>query len=339
MAVIIKEIPEGSFISVLKVYREYTGLGLKEAKDALQFLPVTIYTLDEEKAIQNLVSAGAKVCSDKDDLNTAESESNQLDNNASLISPDFVGSLGRNELLAVLEDIKKLTKRIDKCYSTIISSNNDIERVKKKADEIRNEVSTWVYTSSFILTIGLSIFLLIYLSWFGILFGIISGVMICKKLLKPMDKLKNQSKRDQAANAYLMENTAPLREKIEIAQNEITKIRCSNEGVWAIEIIGEDLFSLESVNQLIEIVKSRRADTLKEALNKYDNTVHTNRMEEMQAAIQNASELAAVESVKQTELAAQTARSAHQAATAAKITAYNTRQIDKNTRNFRRKNK
>jgi len=77
-------------------------------------------------------------------------------------------------------------------------------------------------------------------------------------------------------------------------------------------------------------------------LNLYDDVQHKARMEEMQAAIQNASEVSAAEAVKQTAYSKEIAKSSHEAATAAKVNAYhigkiarNTRQIAKNTRKFR----
>ena len=73
-----------------------------------------------------------------------------------------------------------------------------------------------------------------------------------------------------------------------------------------------------------------------QALNKYDDSEYKARMEEMQASIQNASEITAREAVKQTEYSKEVAKNTHQAATAAKQSAYNTRQIDKNTRRFRK---
>ena len=57
----------------------------------------------------------------------------------------------------------------------------------------------------------------------------------------------------------------------------------------------------------------------------------------MQAAIQNASEIQATEAAKQTAYQKDMANSARKTATAARISAYNTRQIDKNTRKFRGK--
>ena len=104
---------------------------------------------------------------------------------------------------------------------------------------------------------------------------------------------------------------------------------------WAINVVGKDMYYSACIKDLYELVKSRRADNLKEALNKYDDSMHKSRMEEMQAAIQNASEISARESVKQTAIAKQVEKNTHQAATASKATAYHTRQIDKNTRRFR----
>ena len=70
-------------------------------------------------------------------------------------------------------------------------------------------------------------------------------------------------------------------------------------------------------------------------MNKYDDQQHKVHMEEMQRAIQNASEVAAAESVKQTAYSADIAKSAHQTAVASKATAFHTRQTARNTRRFR----
>ena len=84
-----------------------------------------------------------------------------------------------------------------------------------------------------------------------------------------------------------------------------------------------------------EVEVSAGKDNLKETLNKYDSIGHERRMEAMQRSIQNAAETTAVEAAKQTAYAKETAKSAKQAAVASTITAYNTRQIDKNTRGLR----
>jgi len=53
-------------------------------------------------------------------------------------------------------------------------------------------------------------------------------------------------------------------------------------------------------------------------------------MEGMQAAIQNAAEIQAVEIAKQTAYSKEIAKNTHKTATAAQASAYHTRQIDKN---------
>lgn len=258
------------------------------------------------------------------------------------INPDEVGMLDRNGFIAVLNDIRKLTGVIDKYFNQILSANSEIEEAKNHAEELRNAVSGWVYGVTVILIIVCSIMTFPVASVFGIVLSVVAGLLLQKNFFKDIDKLKNGKRREEEANNYLVITLPPLQNQIKTAQKNIEVIQQSDEGIWAVDIIGEELFNSESVDDLIEIVKSRRADNLKEALNKYDSTKHTNKMEEMQRAIQNASEVAAEESVKQTAYAKETAKSSHQAATAAKATAYhtrktayNTKQIDKNTRRFR----
>jgi hypothetical protein len=92
----------------------------------------------------------------------------------------------------------------------------------------------------------------------------------------------------------------------------------------------------DCVEQLHELVKSRRADNLKEALNKLDDIQYKENMNEMQRAIQNASEITAAESVKQTAYSKSIAQSSRQQAAAARSSAYNTRKVARNTRNIAR---
>ena len=246
-----------------------------------------------------------------------------------MVDPDSVSSLDRRSLLTVLDNIKEITLKIDNYYDQIVECSNDIDKAKKHAESIRNEVSRWVYITSIIITIALCIIFSCFMAYLGPIVGIPCGILIHKNLIKSIDKMKNQKNRDARADKYLSDNLPQLQAKIAEANEGIAAVDASPEGNWAVDIVGSDLFNSESISELIEIVRSRRADTLKEALNKYDSEKHTNRMEEIQRAIQNASELAAIESVKQTAYAKETAESTHQAATAAKATAYHTRRMSR----------
>jgi large subunit ribosomal protein L7/L12 len=63
--VILKEYPADKKVTVIKVVREATGLGLKEAKDLVEGAPSTIKDsvnkADAEKIKKSLEDAGAKV--------------------------------------------------------------------------------------------------------------------------------------------------------------------------------------------------------------------------------------------------------------------------------------
>ena len=64
-AVILKEYPADKKVTVIKVVRELTGLGLKEAKDLVEAVPATVKEAvskaDSETMKKKLEEAGAKV--------------------------------------------------------------------------------------------------------------------------------------------------------------------------------------------------------------------------------------------------------------------------------------
>jgi large subunit ribosomal protein L7/L12 len=63
--VVLKEYPADKKVTVIKVVREATGLGLKEAKDLVEGIPSTVKDgvnkADAEKIKKSLEDAGAKV--------------------------------------------------------------------------------------------------------------------------------------------------------------------------------------------------------------------------------------------------------------------------------------
>lgn len=63
--VVLKEYPADKKVTVIKVVREATGLGLKEAKDLVEGVPSTVKEgvnkADAEKIKKSLEDAGAKV--------------------------------------------------------------------------------------------------------------------------------------------------------------------------------------------------------------------------------------------------------------------------------------
>lgn len=158
---------------------------------------------------------------------------------------------------------------------------------------------------------------------------------IVRAIVTPADLREHEEENNANADDYIRQNVEPLQIRLEEVYTLRNNLNDSGKITWAIDVVGRDMFYSACISDLYNLIKSRRADSLKEALNKYDDEQHKAHMEEMQRAIQNASEVTAAESVKQTAYSKDIAKSAHQTATASKAAAYHTRQTARNTRRFR----
>lgn len=359
--VIIKDVGD-SKVKVIKLYREITNLGLKEAKDAVdgveagQEIIISMEGAEQcviNKIIEEFAKVGAYAFEDKvyTGRNSFEKameiseetalKSNSTDGSKSEIfrkAPVNMGILGREDTLEKLIEIGKTAKELERLKISKGSVFAQRNKQKQEAENIRMFVpkNSKLWTGPLILMIiSLIIGLVIPpILLFGVIIGLIWHSFKVKKY-KRSYLLEHETENNQNAEAYIAEHVAPLENELVEIDNKIVYLYDSGKVAEAIDFVGEDLFAYECIEDLYNLIKSRRADNLKEALNLYDDTLHKARMEEMQAAIQNASEIAASESVKQTAYSKEIAKSSHQAATAAKATAYHTRKIDKNTRRFR----
>lgn len=378
MSITIREVGPNK-VAIIRIYRELTGLGLKEAKEAIDSVavkPLIVCVADEDTAVRLLQEAGAEAVKNQmaekqeaeallhriqaDEIErsldseptptaapepTSEKTSEAKKTTEAAreqwqsfqrIEADEVALLDRNELMDVLDEMRQYTLTMDRFADQILDANAQIEVEKKKAQEIREQISDWVVWGTLGVGVVSGIICLFFLSWFGIIAGIFFAVFSWKQIFFPLDKTLNQKKRDEEATQYLVNAIRPLNARIRELDEKIFAVKTSKAGRWAIDVVGEELFNTESLTELIAIVKSRRADTLKEVLNKYDSSLHTSKMEEMQRAIQNASEMTAEEAAMQTVYARETAKSAHQTATASMASAYHTRQIARNTKAIKR---
>ena len=140
---------------------------------------------------------------------------------------------------------------------------------------------------------------------------------------------------DIRARSYLSEHVTPLQNQLAEVRGRQNTIVRDGRMEWAIDVISKDLFYSGCIDDISNLIRSRRADSLKEALNKYDDTQHRERIEAMQQSIQNATELAAVEATKQTARLEQIEKNSHEAASAAKMNAAINYGTYKNTRRLR----
>ena len=360
-------------VQVIKVVREATGWGLKEAKDFVDSVeqngPQILSNVRDEKkntVMDEFLEAGAVARSDwegdefmNDMVENESSKSNMfveemednLETNSEeagsylstgqvtgeqykpIVPSNMVSRLDRENTLKVLLEVGKIAKESEDYDSEITELTKQKNEQTKMADGLRKRVSKGAKTIIWLVTLGTT--LIGFLAG-GItaLLGIVAYIVM-NLTVKKLDLKKHSIENNAKADAYLAENVTPLQTRLDEVYALREELYRGGKRDWAVDVVGKDLFYSGCIHDLYNIIKSRRADNLKEALNKYDDAQHQARMEEMQSAIQNASEIAATEAVKQTAYTQAIEKNTHQAATAAKATAYHTRQIDKNTRQSR----
>jgi uncharacterized membrane protein len=257
----------------------------------------------------------------------------KVDKYTPIVAVDMITQLDREGTLQVLKEAEDIAKELENCDSGIEWMERDKNNAIQKADKMRKQVT--VKAKLIIWSVTIAAFIV------GILGGALCFVtgliafIIMNMTVGQSDLKKHEAENNAKADAYLDAHVTPLQTRLNQLHTQKDEMILSGKKDWAVDVVGKDLFYSACIHDLYDLVKNRRADNLKEALNKYDDTQYKVRMEEMQASIQNASEVTAKEAVKQTAYSQDIAKNTHQAATAAKATAYHTRAIDKNTRRFR----
>ena len=334
---IIHDVSRENVITIIEIFTNagaiaipVKGLGdMDDFESAMKDISETDSFVDNKNLIDEDI--------DSKQILTVESIEKQSEIFKPIVLADNITKLDRQGIMNVLIEVGKIAKESEEYDIEVAELSRKINNEQKKADNIRKHVSDraqkiiWGFTIT-AAVIGTFIVPVIM----TIVFGVIA-LIIMNATVKKADLKKHEEENNINADEYIKEYIYPMRTRLDEVYALRDNLINGGKRDWAIDIVGKDMFYSECIKDLYNLIKSRRADSLKEALNKYDDEQHKAHMEEMQRAIQNASEVTAEESVKHTAYAKETAKSAHQAATAARATAYHTRQINKNTRRFRQK--
>lgn len=354
-------------VEVMDIVRGLTGVGWKEAKDIVDSVEMgneyTITNLtdysreDIKQFIGYFTDAGALAVEVEEDTgmndfdaainapaseergkgfekDTTESVSNanKKATYQSMVSANDVGNLDRQGTMDLLIEVERIAKEEEGYNEEIAHLVKEIDDQQKEANLIREGLSAKAGGIIMGVTIVAAIIgTTIVPILLTIIFGAIAYFIACA-IIAPRDLKKHEAENNEKADAYIREKIEPLQVQLNELYSLKADLNDSGKIAWAIDVVGKDLFYSVCISDLYNLIKSRRADSLKEALNKYDDEQYKTHMEEMQKAIQNASEVSAAEAVKQTAYSKDAAKSAHQAATAAKATAYHTRQMARNTK-------
>lgn len=312
---------------------------------------------EEQSAVRQTEALQIAECTatDKDEIGSAVEEISQSEADVysyiyqPLVASNEVWQLDRQTTMDVLAEALLISEEWDKYNSNISSLKAEIDKEQKEAEDIRKKPSDSAVRIVLIVSIvsaivGTFIIPIIMTAIFGLAAAGILYVTVIKEDIK-----QHAPENNEKADTYIREHVVPLQMRLD--ENLKYREAWINSGKyeWVVDIVGKDLFYSNSIKCLYDLVQSRRADSLKEALNKYDDMLHKARMEEMQQAIQNAAEVAAseakkqtaeavkqtAETIKQTSYAKNIVKSTREAAKAAKNTARNTHQIKKTLNQYK----
>lgn len=321
---------------VIKIVQEATGLSLKEAKDAVDSVEMgTPYTMDvptelENSVIEQLNLIGASVSKGGSKFENRTNFSEEIPKETVSSFSNYTNPQNRDETLTVLYEVGRVAETLECLSSEIPTLKQSINSEKQKAEELRHAVSGKAKAIKWMAI------LCSLMTWDNVpvVFTIVIWIVMNETVIKK-DLQEHEAENNDNADRYIVEHVNPLIEQLQKLESELEELNNSGKIEWAKDMVGENLFYSACIGDLYDLVKGRRADNLKEALNLYEDVQYKARMEEMQVAIQNASEVSAAEAVKQTAYSREIAKSSHQAATAAKENAYHAKQISRNTRRFR----
>lgn len=163
-----------------------------------------------------------------------------------------------------------------------------------------------------------------------------SGVASLITLLRGISDIKDVKDAPQRIVRY-EEELVEKKQKLDSVKKELAEYRASEEWSNAVSYIPKDYFYLSAIEKLRSFVKNGRADTMKEALDLYEEFLHREKMEyeakraadEAERAADNA-EVTAAAALEATEYAKITAEKAESIEYLTQMNAYRTTTIQNN---------
>lgn len=258
---------------VITVLREALGLELRAAKEIADTVEngaeYTICDLAPEHAaeiIGRLKQIGVEI---KEMPDTSDKI---LKTYVPVVSAEQAAHLDRQSTMNVLLEVQKIAKDSEEYDAELATISQMLAEGHKTAEKIRTKYSTaavWMIWGGTILA-GVIGFLCGFIL-LGVVFAAVAFFLLAR-IVGKADLKKHEEENDANADAYIREHLEPLQERRE----EICTLRddliYGGKRDWAIDVVGKDLFYSVCIEDLYNLVKSRRADNLKEALNKYDDT-------------------------------------------------------------------
>lgn len=189
------------------------------------------------------------------------------------------------ELLKQLYEAKGSIVEITTAYMNLEKAEKDslsIDEEKEKLEEM-SYFACFMYL--IILAIGtiFSVWVAVRLG-LGVLWILVVGVIglfISTKIIDIIDKPFDKERMAKAKKYYDM--NMPIAEKnITVAKNELATVCSMDKAQRMTALIPKDYASVTVMEFLIKAIENKRADSIKEAINLYEDHLHKQRLQEIQ---------------------------------------------------------
>ena len=198
-------------------------------------------------------------------------------------------SLNRTQLIIVLQDCYQMLSRAVQVHGELKKVNGEIESIQKKLNAMNSDLSSKK------IVIGVIAVLFVGLFTKSMLIALMLGVALTALILY-LDQKVLRLKRQEKAEEYRQRELPPLQNQKQQLEEEYAWISASDSWYNAQRLLPEKYLSLEAIEALISSLQTRRARSLSEAFDAYENQLYRQRIEEIEKQkLQVAQEAAAAQ--------------------------------------------
>lgn len=233
---------------------------------------------------------------------TEETKTPAPSSDTSSFTPVDLSVLQRDELVNGLKELLNVFQMIANMTDNIQNTQTKIDELESQKGHLRLDLPLQYTIVTVIIDL---IYLLIAVAQnmkTGAIIVILLLAAICwRYLFRVFYDFFNSELLEEKRYQFYQEKIVPLKDTLKAQRNELTAFLTTDYALWASNALAEQYLSPDSIQTIIDYVKSYRADTLKEALNLYEEELYRRKMEAMLQQILESSKKTSEEINKQTD--------------------------------------
>lgn len=234
---------------------------------------------------------------------TKKKQKDATNPDASFFTPMDLSLLERDELVKGLNELLNV-------FQIITDKSADIQNTQSQIAELEGERDNLGLPLPIGYKIAIGVIDFIYffmavaqdLNFVVMIILLLLAAVCLRYLFKVANEYIEKDKLENLRQSFTKEHIVPLQNALRSQKDELQAFLESDYAVWANTALPERYLFPTCIRSIIDYVESRRADTLKEALNLYEEEIHRRKMETMQEQIVESTRKASEEANKQTAL-------------------------------------